>query len=70
MDNSWATVSADDVSGLTSVQYFSATGTWTKPADITMVKVEVRGAGGTGAGVPTNAGVFSWWGVVEKVDWL
>jgi hypothetical protein len=36
-------------SGLTSMQTFTSSGTWTKPAGITKVMVEVQGAGGSGA---------------------
>jgi hypothetical protein len=35
-------------SGLTSVQTFTASGTWTRPTGITKVIVEVQGAGGGG----------------------
>ncbi len=37
-------------SGLNSVQTFAATGTWTKPAGVTKVIVEVQGGGGGGGG--------------------
>jgi hypothetical protein len=36
-------------SGLNSVQTFTSGGTWTKPAGVTKVIVEVQGAGGSGA---------------------
>ena len=36
-------------SGFNSVQIFTSGGTWTKPADITKVIVEVQGAGGAGS---------------------
>ena len=36
-------------SGLTSVQTFTSSGTWTKPSGITKVIVEVQGAGGGGS---------------------
>ena len=36
-------------SGLTSVQTFTSSGTWTRPTGITKVIVEVQGAGGSGA---------------------
>jgi hypothetical protein len=35
-------------SGLTSVQTFTSSGTWTRPSGITKVMVEVQGAGGGG----------------------
>ena len=35
-------------SGLTSVQTFTSSGTWTRPSGITKVMVEVQGAGGAG----------------------
>ena len=42
-DNAWASAAA----GLTSVQTFTSSGTWTKPSGITKVMVEVQGAGGS-----------------------
>ena len=45
-----ATTSGFD-SGLASVQYFTSSGTWTKPSGITKVIVEVQGAGGSGGKV-------------------
>jgi hypothetical protein len=36
-------------SGLASVQYFTSSGTWTKPSGITKVIVEVQGAGSSGS---------------------
>jgi hypothetical protein len=36
-------------SGLTSMQTFTSSGTWTKPAGITKVMVEVQGAGSSGS---------------------
>ena len=35
-------------SGLASVQYFTSSGTWTRPTGITKVIVDVQGAGGAG----------------------
>jgi hypothetical protein len=43
-DNAWASADA----GLTSVQTFTSSGTWTKPSGITKVIVEVQGAGSSG----------------------
>ena len=43
-DNAWASAAA----GLNSVQTFTASGTWTKPAGITKVIMEVQGGGGRG----------------------
>ena len=43
-DNAWASAAA----GLNSVQVFTASGTWTKPAGITKVIMEVQGAGASG----------------------
>ena len=40
--------------GLVSVQVFTASGTWTKPANINNIIVEVIGAGGGGAGAASN----------------
>ena len=45
-DMAWTAVS--DVSGLSSMQVFTSSGTWTKPSGITKVMVEVQGAGGSG----------------------
>ena len=42
-DNAWGTVAS---SGFNSLQLFVATGTWTKPTDITKIIVEVQGSGG------------------------
>ena len=50
-DNSWTAVS--DVSGLASVQAFTASGTWTRPSGITKVLMFVTGGGG-GGGKNTN----------------
>ena len=43
-DNAWASAAA----GLNSAQFFTSTGTWTKPTGITKVIIEVQGAGGSG----------------------
>ena len=51
-DMAWPAVS--DVSVLSSVQVFTSSGTWTKPAGITKVMVEVQGAGGAGTKSTTN----------------
>jgi len=40
-------------SGLTSVQTFTSSGTWTRPTGITKVMVEVQGAGGSGSDAGT-----------------
>lgn len=42
--------------GLKSIQVFTASGTWTKPSGITLVKVIVTGGGGYGSGVFPGAG--------------
>ena len=56
-------------SGLTSVQVFTASGTWTKPTDITKIVVELQAAGGSGsygsAGANTCSG--SGGGYVRKL---
>ena len=41
-------------SGFNSVQVFTASGTWTRPAGITKVVIEVQGAGGGGGVAPTS----------------
>ncbi len=46
-DMAWTAVS--DTSGLSSVQTFTSSGTWTRPTGITKVIVEVQGAGGSGS---------------------
>ena len=43
-DNAWSSAAA----GLNSVQTFTSSGTWTRPAGITKVIMEVQGAGGGG----------------------
>ncbi len=48
-----ATTSGFD-SGLTSMQVFTASGTWTKPSGITKIKVYVTGGGGGGKYPPGN----------------
>ncbi len=40
--------------GLSSVQTFTSSGTWTRPAGITKVIMEVQGAGGSGSGSPNG----------------
>ena len=45
-DMAWTAVS--DVSGLSSVQVFTSSGTWTRPTGITKVIMEVQGGGGGG----------------------
>ena len=48
-------IQSDDIasgavdSGLSSVQTFTSSGTWTRPSGITKVVVEVQGAGGSGS---------------------
>jgi len=51
-DMAWTAVS--DVSGLSSVQIFTSSGTWTKTEGITKVMVEVQGAGGSGSAHASN----------------
>jgi hypothetical protein len=41
-------------SGLASVQVFTSSGTWTRPASITKVIMEVQGAGGSGSEYGNN----------------
>lgn len=50
----WATVAAQ---GLASVQVITATGTWTRPAGVKRVIVEVIGGGGGGGGADSNGTV-------------
>ncbi len=40
--------------GLSSVQTFTSSGTWTRPSGITKVIMEVQGAGGSGSGSPNG----------------
>ena len=42
---SWASAAA----GLNSVEVFTASGTWTKPAGVTKIIVEVQAGGGAGS---------------------
>jgi len=53
-DMAWTAVS--DVSGLSSVQVFTSSGTWTRPTGITKIKMELQGAGGGGSGNSTYYG--------------
>jgi len=46
-------------SGLTSMQTFTSSGTWTKPAGITKVMVEVQGAGSSGIRASALAGRYA-----------
>lgn len=49
-------ISTTSRSGGTSMQVFSASGTWTRPTGVTQVDVEVVGGGGSGGGTGTAAG--------------
>ena len=51
---SFATVA---VTGLNSIQVFTASGTWTRPTGITKVIVEVQGGGGGGSRATANPSV-------------
>ena len=53
-DMAWTAVS--DTSGMSSVQTFTSSGTWTKPSGITKVVVFVTGAGASGRSVSGNFG--------------
>ena len=53
--------------GLTSVQVFTSSSTWTKPTDITKVIIEVQGAGGSGSAVATNYGPGAAGGFAKKL---
>ena len=65
-DMAWAAVS--DVSGLSSVQVFTSSGTWTKPSGITKVMVEVQGAGGSGGNSNvSNGGCGAGGGYAKKL---
>ena len=44
-------------SGLASVQYFTSSGTWTRPSGITKIVVEIFGGGGGGGGGNTSGNV-------------
>ena len=52
-DGSGASLTGIPVTGLTSQQVFTSSGTWTKPTGITKVKVYVTGGGGGGG--PCNS---------------
>jgi len=52
-DNSWTAIAS---AGLDSMQFFEATGTWTKPADITKVIVFCTGGGGGSGGGDSHGG--------------
>lgn len=52
-------VSTTGFGGLASVQYFTSSGTWTKPTGVTKVMVEVLGAGGGGSRHDSNAALVN-----------
>ena len=58
-NSSWATLSLD--AGPVSMQVFTGTGTWTKPANIKYIRVQVLagGGGGSGHGESGGAGGYS-----------
>ena len=49
-------ISITSRSGGTSMQVFTASGTWTQPTGVTQVDVEVVGGGGSGGGTSSGAG--------------
>lgn len=53
----WYEVSRPQTTGLGSVQVFTSNGTWTKPAGIRSIFVEVRGGGGGGGGASNAASI-------------
>jgi hypothetical protein len=53
--------------GLTSVQVFTSSSTWTKPTDITKVIIEVQGAGGSGSAQAANYGSGAAGGFAKKL---
>lgn len=44
-----------DVGFLGDTEYFTSSGTWTKPANLKFIEIEVLGGGGAGGGVPTTS---------------
>ena len=67
-DMAWTAVS--DTSGLSSVQVFTSSGTWTKPSGVTKVMVEVQAGGGGGGGSSSTsyaAGSGSGGGYTKKI---
>jgi hypothetical protein len=53
----WYTASPLGDGNLVSVQKFTSSGTWTKPAGIMRVRVEVRGGGGVGGSATSTANI-------------
>jgi len=64
-DMAWTAVS--DTSGLSSMQVFTSSGTYTKPSGVTKVIVEVQGAGGSGSAVSTPKCFGAGGGYVKKL---
>lgn len=58
--NGWQAEDAGGGGGLQSVQIFTSSGTWTRPAGITKVKVYVTGGGGGGYRLFTGGGTYAY----------
>ena len=55
-DGSWAAIATPAATGFTSVQKFTASGTWTRPTDITKILVFITGGGAAGTYISGSEG--------------